>query len=286
MSARRFASLAALVVSACCALWAFQKPFREYPAQEYNDFPLPPDYQEKTEFVFARLMYPDAPGGLGGFGRRGGRGMGGRRFMADWRQGYTWWTNDYPRADRHLLVALRRLTRVHVRSVEQPVNLDDDGDVFDWPFLYAATYNWELTGPQVAKLREYIDRGGFLICDDFWGPDAWQLFMASLSRVFPGRPVLEIPDNDPVFHTVYDLDQRYRIPGAWSLRSGVPYLNGGVDPHWRGVYDDRKRLVTSIWFNSDTGDSWEWADVPEYPERYSALGIRLAVNHMIYAMTH
>jgi len=105
-------------------------------------------------------------------------------------------------------------------------------------------------------------------------------------RVFPDRPVLEIEDHDPVFHRVYDLDQRYQISGQWSLRSGVPYMNGGADPHWRGIYDDKKRLVVAIWFNNDTGDSWEWADAPEYPERYSALGIRMAVNHVIYAMTH
>jgi hypothetical protein len=63
-------------------------------------------------------------------------------------------------------------------------------------------------------------------------------------------------------------------------------MNGGVDPHWRGIYDGKGRLVVAIWFNNDTGDSWEWADAPEYPERYSALGIRMAVNHMVYAMTH
>jgi len=112
------------VAGGMSALFAFQKPFREYPGQEYNDFPLPRDYQDKTEFVFARLMYPD---GYGGFGFR-------RRF-ADWREGYTNWTNDYPRSDRHLMVALRRLTRIHNRSVEQPVNLDDGEDVFNYPFL-------------------------------------------------------------------------------------------------------------------------------------------------------
>src|SRR4051812_34116795 len=96
------------------------RPFREYPGREYEDFPLPPDYQEKTEWQFARLMYPQAQGGYGGgFGRRGGfRGFGG----GNWKEGASSWTTDYPRADRHLAQALRRLTRVHVRSVEQPVD--------------------------------------------------------------------------------------------------------------------------------------------------------------------
>jgi hypothetical protein len=271
------ARLVVLIATCLGALLAFQKPFREYPAQEYNHFPLPPDYQEKTEFVFARLMRPDAAGF--GFGRRRGGGR-------DWRQGYTWWTNDYPRADRHLTRAIRRLTRLHVRSVEQAVNPEDPDDIFNWPFLYTTVMNIELGDQHVARLRDYLARGGFLLCDDFWGEDQWQLFAAAMSRLFPNRPIVEIPDDDPVFHVLYDLDHRYQIPGAWSLRSGIPYMNGGVDPHWRGIYDDKGRLVVAVWFNSDTGDSWEWADVPEYPEKYSSLGIRLAVNHIVYAMTH
>jgi hypothetical protein len=42
-----------------------QRPWREYPAFEYNDFPIPADYQEKTEWAFARLMYPNAAFGAG-----------------------------------------------------------------------------------------------------------------------------------------------------------------------------------------------------------------------------
>ena len=53
-----------------------------------------------------------------------------------------------------------------------------------------------------------------------------------------------------------------------------------------GVYDDRKRLMIAICFNHDVGDAWEWADEPRYPEKYSALGIRLGVNYVVYAMTH
>src|SRR5437870_9728812 len=93
-------------------LFAFQRPFREYPGREYENFPLPPDYQEKTEWQFARLMYPQAQGGFGGgFGRRGGGGF--RGFGGNWKEGGSSWTTDYPRADRHLAQALRRLTRIH-----------------------------------------------------------------------------------------------------------------------------------------------------------------------------
>lgn len=258
---------------------AFEKPFREYPGMEYNSFPLPADYQERTEFAFARLMHPDSEAGFGGFRR-------GRRRGGDWTQGYTWWTNDYPRSDRHLLIAVRRLTRVHTRSVEQPVNLDDGDDVFDWPFLYANVNSFALSEPQIARLREYLLRGGFLVCDDVWGDDAWNAFMATMSRVFPDRTPTEIEDHEPVFHSVYNLEQRTQVPGEWSLRSGVPYMNGGVVPHWRALYDDKGRLVVSMWANNDTADSWEWADSPHYPERYSAMGIRIALNHIVYAMTH
>jgi hypothetical protein len=87
------------------ALFAFQRPFREFPGMEYNDFPLPSDYREPTEFVFARLMYHEVRFSVG-FGRRTNR---------DWRQGYTYWTQDYPRADRHFLTALRRLSRIQTR---------------------------------------------------------------------------------------------------------------------------------------------------------------------------
>ena len=87
-----------LAMVALSALYAFQRPFREYPGIEYNDFPLPPDYREKTEWAFARLMYPEG----GSRFRRGG----------DWREGNTMWTQDYPRADRHFSEAMRRLTRI------------------------------------------------------------------------------------------------------------------------------------------------------------------------------
>src|SRR5437868_14872102 len=118
MAWRKALFLAAGSLSFLGALSAFQnfsKPWREYPAFEYNDFPIPPDYQEKTEFAFARLMYPNAAFGGRGFGRRGFGASG-------WREGGRgiFWTMDYPRSDRQLMLAMRRLTRVHPRCVDPP----------------------------------------------------------------------------------------------------------------------------------------------------------------------
>src|ERR1700726_483904 len=110
----RTAWLSGGVIAFLGTLYAFQEPFREYPGIEYNNFPLPSDYQEKTEWTFARLMYPPTGGRFGGNGRF--RGWGGR-------QGNSMWTQDIPRADRLFLRAMRRLVRIHTRPVEQPVNL-------------------------------------------------------------------------------------------------------------------------------------------------------------------
>ena len=111
--------------------------------------------------------------------------------------------------------------------------------------------------------------------------------MESMSIIFPDRPIVEIDDKDPIFHIVYDLDDRYQIPGQWALRARHElYRNDGAIPHWRGIYDDKGRLMVAMSFNSDIGDSWEWADSPRYPEKYSALGIRIGVNDVVYALTH
>ena len=268
------------------SLLAFQRPFREFPGVEYRvgDIPLPPDYQEKTEWAFARLMYPPAPGGRYGrgygYGRFGGYGRG------DWTQGYSIWTQDFPRADRHFLLAVRRLTRLHVRSVEQVVNLDEC-DAYDWPWLYAVQAgSWNLTDRQAASLREYLLRGGFFMCDDFWGERDWEIFMAGMKRVFPDRAVVDLPNDAAIFHTVYDLDDRYQVASMGSVNRGVSFKCSPCPDKWRGIYDDKGRVMVAITYQSDVGDSWEWADEPNYPGEYAALGIRIGVNYIIYAMTH
>ena len=176
----RTAAIAALLVIGSAFAWETKPlPWREYPGQD--NIEVPPDFQEKTEWNFARLMYPPAAGGRGGF----------RRYGGNWKQGRSSWTTDYSAADRHLSTAIRRLTRLHVRSVEQPVDLDDGDDVFNYPWLYAVEVGyWNLTDPQVAKFREYLDRGGFFMCDDFHGTLEWAGFVRTMSKVFPNRPIV------------------------------------------------------------------------------------------------
>jgi hypothetical protein len=276
---RKLGVVAGGVLALLGSLCAFQRPFREYPGIEYNDFPLPADWQTKAEWTFARLMYPP-------FGGRGGFGFGG--FTSNsWTKGYSIWTQDYPRADRHFLRAVRRLTRIDARSVEQPVNLDDDDDVFNWPWLYAVQGGqWDLTDAQAAKLRDYLLRGGFFMVDDFWGPNQWRNFQLSMNRVFPDRIPTELENSSPIFHSVYDLTDRYQVPGARYIGTDVYEKCQGCPARWRGISDDKGRILVAMTFDSDLGDSWEFADDPRYEERFSALGIRIGVNYILYAMTH
>ena len=147
--------------------------------------------------------------------------------------------------------------------------------------------SWDLTEPQAAKLREYLLRGGFLMCDSFFGSDEWEGFQETLRRVFPDRGIVELTDDNPLFHTVYDLSKRSQVRNMRSLRGrGVGYRSDGAIPHWRGVLDDEGRVMIAISFNNDLGDSWQYADIPEYPQEDSNLGIRIAIDYAVYAMTH
>jgi hypothetical protein len=255
-----------------------QREFRQYPSFEGEDAdaPLPPDWNVPGELVIGRLMYPSM-----------GRGF---FFGGDWRQGNTGWTDDYPRGDRTLVKMLRRFTRTSVRAVEQPVNLDDGDDVDYWPFmLVGLAQSWQLSETQAANLREYLLRGGFLFCDSFYGTANWQAFEDGLRRIFPDRPIIDLADDHPIFHTLFDLPRMtsVQIPNMNSLMAGGSgWLSDGRVPRWRGVEDDDGRLMVLIAFNNDVMDAWQWADDPRYPADKANLALRLGVNVVVYAMTH
>jgi hypothetical protein len=272
---RSVARIAALAMTLAVAANAFaQLEFREFPSFEgaAADAPLPADWNVPADLVIGRLMYPNA-----------GRGF----FGGNWRNGRTSWTDDYPRGDRTLVQMLRRFTRMNVRAVEQPVNLEDGDDVYYWPFMVVgmAQY-WSLTDEMAATLREYLLRGGFLFVDSFFDSSSWIGFEQSLNKVFPDRPVIDLTDDHPIFHNPYDLKEmtKVQIPNWNSLPRG--YLGDGAVPHWRGVEDDDGRLMMIIAFNNDVMDGWQWADDPRYPSEEANLSLQIGVNVVMYALTH
>jgi hypothetical protein len=220
------------------------------------------------EFQFVRLAY--APS------QYCGRGYG-RQQM---------WRTDYPDADHHFVKGVDRLTRI--AAAAQPRILTPmDNDIYDFPWIYAVEVGyWDLNEKEAGRMREYLLRGGFLMVDDFHGSCEWSAFVASMSKVFPDRPIIEIPESDEAFHVIYDLDQRIQIPSAQFLYTGVTWEKDGYEPHWRGIYDSDGRLMVAINFNMDIGDAWEHADWPDYPENMTALAYRFGINYLVYAMTH
>lgn len=258
---------------------AYQRVSSDYEYEMQNPALDPPDAGEKTEYAFARLRYRSGRGGRGGgggfggrYGRRGGRGNS--------------WATDANKAERQFVQGVRRLTRIHTRSVEQIIDIEDK-EMYNWPWLYAVEVgNWSLTDEHAKQLRDYLDRGGFLMVDDFHGTYEWEVFLTSLQRVFPDRPVVDLEDSNPIFHVLYDLDKRVQVPGRQYLGSGQTYESDGIEPRWRGVFDDKGRVQVAICHNMDLGDAWEWADTPEYPEKFASLAYRIGINYLVYSMTH
>ena len=228
----------------------------------------PPDAWVEGEFAFARLRYRQFGGYGGGYRRRSS------------------WGTDSNTAERHFMQGVRRLTRIDARSVEEIIDADSD-EVFKWPWLYAVEVgHWELSESHAKRLREYLDRGGFLMVDDFHGTREWEVFMASLQRVFPDQPVVVLPDGDAIFHTIYDLDKRFQVPGYQFVYSGRTYEFDGYEADWRAIYDAKGRIQVAICHNMDLGDAWEWSDNPQYPEQYAGLAYRIGINYIVYSMTH
>ena len=99
---------------------------------------------------------------------------------------------------------------------------------------------------------------------------------------------MDIPNDDPIFHTIYDLDDRFQVPGAQYFETSDRTMKRARrdGPHWRAIYDDKGRIMVAICHNMDLGDAWEWSDDPRYPEKWAGLAYRIAMNYFIYDLTH
>jgi Domain of unknown function (DUF4159) len=269
-----------LIGVACACLLvagvAFAQGFRGFQTEMTASATAP-----SSEFHFIRLEYTDLPQfhRRFGFSSRDGRGSG-------------WWMMDWPDADEHFTTGVQRLTRVHTGD---PRHLGlGDPLLFDYPWIYATQVGWwDLKDAEVARLREYLARGGFLVVDDFYEGEQWDIFRRTMERVLPNHAIVEIPESDSMMHVMYDIYDKDRtfIPGTRHLRPGpngrlVIQQPPGVEPSWRGMYDSHNRLIVAINFNMDMADAWEYADHPDYPEAKTTLAYRFGINYLLYAFTH
>ena len=266
----RIISATTLLLSLSIGPFALQRGgYQGFGRQQYSYYSGP---NVPSEFYWSRLQYNASYAGGGGYGFRGMHGGG--------------WSRDYPKADNDCLIALRRLTHINSPSPLNVVDLDSD-HIFDYPWIYAVQVDtWTFTDQEAKRLHDYLLKGGFLMVDDFHGTDDWEHFMAGMRMVLPDRSVEDLPDADEIYHCLYDIDEKFQIPSEIYVNTGRTYEKDGYVPKWRAIRNDHGRIMVAICANMHLGDAWEWADSPQYPEKFSGLAFRIVLNYIMYAMTH
>ncbi len=211
------------------------------------------------------------------------------------------WRTDYPGADNNFSVRLAELTFVRVKlgHDNQPVNVVvrlDDPLLFRCPMLFMEDVGTaHFSDEEIKGLQNYLLKGGFLYVDDFWGTPAWDQWTGEIARVLPpGQyPIFDIPVDHAIMHTLYDVKAIEQVSSIqfW-------YQNGGNvsererfndSPHsdFRGIADEKGRLMVVMTHNTDISDTWEReGENREYFERFSPDGYAIGVNIVLYGMTH
>jgi hypothetical protein len=209
------------------------------------------------------------------------------------------WNTDYPDADHNFSVRLAELTRTRVKFdagrephfVVMPLT---EPLLYHCPMIFMEDFGTARFGEdEVERLREYLLKGGFLWLDDSWGSYAWTMIVGELSRVLPPGefPIVDIPSDHPIMHTLYDVHEIPQVPSIshWS-RSGGETSERGRDSaivYFKGIHDDRGRLLVLISHNTDIADTWEReGESQQYFDQFSPRGYAIGVNVVLYAMTH
>lgn len=246
--------LAAAAFVALSATLTAQR-FRQRDATEVLDT-IPYD----GRFAFARVRFDVGMDGFGGWG--------------DLK-----WNHDYPRAERNFTRILKEVSLLDTHLTGSNVLTLTDPEIFRHPVLYLCEPGfWRPTDEEVARLREYILKGGFVIFDDFIGPRHWMNFEAQVRRVFPELQLVRLDASHPVF------DSFFRIA---SLEFYDP--NRGTPSEFWGMFENNDpagRLLFVANYNNDIGDYWEWSDQGFLPIALSNEAYKLGVNYVIYALTH
>ena len=233
------------------------------------------DHMPHDVFTFVRIRY-DSHGGR--WGRRGGK-----------------WRTDYPDSDLNFSYRLQELTSLEVDPDGKILELTDP-ELFDYPFIYMIEPgDISLSDAEAQALRKYLFNGGFLMVDDFWGDWEWDTFYVALKQVFPDREPEELDITHPVFNCVFNLAEKPQVP---SIQDAINGRDSGVTWEWRkpgaktvqykGVFDDKGRMMCIICFNTDLGDGWEreGEDRWYFKEFSEKRAYPMGVNIVFYALTH
>ncbi len=254
---------------------------RDYRRGGYgNEYPTWPVSKELPNdvFTFARIRYNSGGGGRRGWGR------GGRR-----------WATDYPDSDLNMSYRLQQLTSLQVNPNGAVVDIDPE-QMRHYPFLYMIEVgDIALADEEALAMRNYMLNGGFIMVDDFWGTDAWETFEIALKQIWPDRKIEEVPLEHEIFHMVFPIKVKPQIPhiryAEYVINQGITWefdKPGSEHVHYRGVFDDKRRLMMIICWNTDTGEGWEQEGTDEwyfkeFSEKYA---YPLGINIIFYALTH
>ena len=224
-----------------------------------------------------------------------------RGYFNSWygEPGGSGWSTDYPGSDNNFSVRLAELTRVHVKldASRQPnfvvVGLNDPL-LYRCPMLFMEDVGTaDFTEEEVVQLRDYFLKGGFVWVDDFWGSRAWDNWVRQVSRIFPpsSYPIFDVPMTHSIMHTLYDVKEIPQVPniGHWRQTGGGTserYDDSAV-VHFRGIQDERGRLMVLMSHNTDIADTWEReGENRDYFELFSPRGYAIGVNVLLYVMSH
>ncbi|HVZ59662.1 MAG TPA: DUF4159 domain-containing protein [Terriglobales bacterium] len=262
MSLKRVFFAGALLLGVVSVLWGQREDLElQQLCQDLASGRHPPS---PAEFVFARLQFTSHGPGRGPYRRPTPCGP------------LEGWAHDYPVAEQHLLQLAGRYTRIHVDAGSYAIVRLDSRELFDHPFaLMSEVGEMTLTDREVANLREYLNRGGFIVVDDF---DSLNMlwFDEQMKKVFPDRSFRPLTIEHGIFHALNDIK---------SLKVESPYPQRGA-PLFYGYFDDHGRLSMVLNVNNDLGDLWEWLDDPIYALAPSIEGVRLGINYLLYSFAH
>ena len=238
------------VLLACTTLALLATPVV---AQRWSRLRIEPNVPYDGQFTFARIRYTV-------YGRSG-------------------WEFDYPQMERNFMAALRELTTLRPHIAGSNIHTLDDPELLRYPIAYLSEPGyWIPSDAEAAGLRTYLAKGGFLIVDDFMRGE-WENFAHQMRRVLPDARLVRLDVGHPVFDTFFHVD---------SL--GMPYPH---DPYlaaeFLGVFEDNdpaKRLMVVINYNNDIGDYMEWSHQDWLPVNPTNDAYKLAVNYVLYGMTH